>query len=154
MPGLAERMLVAPIREGWSAAVGPELARLSCPLDLERGTLAVGAETSASLQEIALRSREIVDILASRFGPSVTAIRPVLRPRPADGAAPAARESSGEAALGPADAERIDQLAATIADPAVAFALRRVLVKDHLARRTAGARPHLPPPLRSPAPPA
>jgi hypothetical protein len=149
VPGLAERMLITLIRGGWAAAVGSELARRTDPLALEHGTLSVGAETSASLQELALRAPDIVEALARRFGSAVSSVRPTLyRRRPAS--APATEQRPRDIALTPAETASVENLASAIADPVVAAAVRRVLVKDHLARRPQLAHPHYTEPLRSP----
>jgi Dna[CI] antecedent, DciA len=142
VPGLAERMMVARVRREWDGAVGPELAPGTFPLDLDRGTLSVGAETSACLQELTLRMPDILLALASRFGGAVTAVRPCLRRRAAEPSTPAVPDAPpSDATLTPAETESITRLLAAIPDPLVAAAARRVLVKDHLARRARLAHP-------------
>jgi hypothetical protein len=154
VPGLAERMMVARVRREWTAAVGPELAPSTFPLDLDHGTLSVGAETSAGLHELTLRAPDILAALASRFGDVVTAVRPCLRRRTAEPSTPAAPDPPpSEAMLTPAEAETITRLVTPIADPAVAAAARRVLVKDYLARRPRLARPLESSSGRRPGPP-
>ena len=144
--------MVARVEREWAGAVGPELARRAFPLDLDHGILAVGAETSACLQELTLRAPDIVSALGRRLGSAVTAIRPCLRRRPTEPRAPATPGwPPPSAALTPAETESVARLVAAIADPDVAAAARRVLVKDHLARREHLVRPHSAEPPMSPA---
>jgi hypothetical protein len=152
VPGLAERMMVARVQREWAGAAGPELALRAFPLDLDHGVLAVGAETSACLQELTLRAPDIVSALGRRLGSAVTAIRPCLRRRPIELPAPATPDRPPQGApLTPAETESVARLVAAIGDPDVAAAARRVLVKDHLAWRLRRARSHSAEPPPSPA---
>lgn len=137
VPGLAERMMVRLIRREWAAAAGPELGRRATPIDLENRTLHVETDSSACLQELALRAPDILSALARRFGDAITALRPSLaRPAPVPAATAPPGPAARPADLTPDEAERVDRLAGAIADPLVAAAVRRVLVKDHIAQRT------------------
>ena len=89
LPALEERLLAERIRLGWRAAVGAELARRSRPGELKAGTLTVAVDNSPWLQELSMRSAEVLDAVRARFGPSVTALRLSLA-----GPAPAAERSA------------------------------------------------------------
>ncbi|MGH7373383.1 MAG: DUF721 domain-containing protein, partial [Candidatus Rokuibacteriota bacterium] len=84
LPALEERLLAERIRRGWGAAVGDELARRARPGELKAGTLTIMVDNSPWLQELSMRSAEVLDAVRARFGPSVTALRLSLA-----GAAPA-----------------------------------------------------------------
>jgi hypothetical protein len=155
VPGLAERMMVERVEREWVDTVGPELARGTFLLDLDRGILAVGAESSVCLQELTLRGPDIVAALGRRFPGVVAAIRPCPRRRPTEPEVPAPPPGPpASAALTTAEAESVARLVAAIPDPDVAAAVRRVLVKDHLARRARPARAHAPEPPGAPPPSA
>src|SRR6266849_2288059 len=84
LPALEERLLAERIRQGWRTAVGSELAHRTRPGELRAGTLTVMADNSPWLQELSMRSAEVLDAVRARFGPTVTALRPSLAgPAPA-----------------------------------------------------------------------
>jgi predicted nucleic acid-binding Zn ribbon protein len=78
LPALEERLLAERIRQGWRTAVGSELAHRTRPGELRAGTLTVMADNSPWLQELSMRSAEVLDAVRARFGPTVTALRPSL----------------------------------------------------------------------------
>ena len=118
------------------------LARRSEPGELVRGALEVRVDNSPWLQELSMRSPELLAALTARYGGAVRSIRVALGPRRPDAAAPAAVPARRAAPprLDPREAREVSALAATLPDPALARALRRLLTKDRLARRGA-ARP-------------
>ena len=75
LPALEERLLAERIRQGWRAAVGAELAHRTRPGDLRAGTLTVMVDNSPWLQELSMRSAEVLEAVRARFGPTVTALR-------------------------------------------------------------------------------
>ena len=75
VPALEERLFAERIRLGWRAAVGPELAPRTRPGDLKSGTLTIEVDNSPWLQELSMRSPEVLDKVRAHFGPSVTALR-------------------------------------------------------------------------------
>lgn len=136
VPALAERMLVDELRREWPTLVGPALARRSAPAALDHGVLEIRADNSPWLMELQMRGGELLDALTRRHGRSVVSLRfalgeiPVPAPAPAPPARPAPRP-----ALAAEDARDIEQATADLQDPALAGALRRLLIKDRLARR-------------------
>lgn len=142
VPALAERMLEAAIRREWVRTVGPELGRRSRPGELRRGVLEVQADNSPWLQELNLRSGELLARLSARYGGAVSSLRFSLAttaPPPSDGQARIASSRPGPAPrLSPEETREVETLASTLEDPALAGALRRLLIKDRLARRARG----------------
>jgi Dna[CI] antecedent, DciA len=152
VPGLAERMLIGQVRREWPVVAGLELARRSFPLELERGTLHVGADSSAALHELTLRAPDILAELRRRVDSPIAAVRArVQRPPAPELPPPAPTPLSRDITLSVGEAEAIERLASAIADPDLAATVRRVLVKDHLARRARAGRPHDPESPPSPA---
>src|SRR5215510_11481611 len=91
VPALEERLLAERIRLGWRAAVGAEIARRTRPAELKAGTLTITVDNSPWLQELSMRSAEVLDTVRARFGPTVTALRLTLgAPTPAARARPRA----------------------------------------------------------------
>ena len=138
VPGLSERLLEVTIRREWTAVVPASLARRSEPGELVRGKLEVRVDNSPWLQELSMRSPELLAALTARYGSSaVRSIRVALgrrRPEAAAPASPLARRPAPPR-LDPGEARELSALAATLPDPALARALRRLLTKDRLARR-------------------
>jgi hypothetical protein len=135
VPGLATRMLEATIREEWAQTVGPGLARRSQPGELRAGILTVIADNSPWLQEMTLRSAELLRALQSRHGATVTGLRFTLG-RLAPPAPPAAGAGPGpRARLSDEETRAVEATAAPLPDPALRASLRRLLTKDLIARR-------------------
>lgn len=92
VPGLREHLLEETIRKEWPRAVGPELARRSRPVTLRLGTLTVAVDNSTWLQEMTLRSEELVRRLQARYGPEVRVVRVALDSAPSSAREKRARE--------------------------------------------------------------
>ncbi|MGH7350716.1 MAG: DUF721 domain-containing protein, partial [Candidatus Rokuibacteriota bacterium] len=75
LPALEERLLAERIRQGWRGAVGSELAHRARPGELRAGTLTVMVDNSPWLQELSMRSAEVLSAVRAHFGPTVTALR-------------------------------------------------------------------------------
>jgi hypothetical protein len=141
VPELRERMLEEEIRNDWTRVVGPVLSGRSRPGQLRAGSLDVTVDNSPWLQELTLRSSEILSALQHRYGGAVTSLRFTLgtvhtspprartRPRP-----------SVPASLRPDEARLVERMVDPVADPALAASLRRLLTKDVLGRRASGPR--------------
>ena len=142
VPGLSERLLEVRIRREWSQVVPASLARRSEPGELARGALEVRVDNSPWLQELSMRSPELLAALTARYGGAVRSVRVTLGPRRPDAPAPAAAPERRPAPprLDRQEMREVSALAATLPDPVLARALRRLLTKDRLARRGA-ARP-------------
>ncbi|HEV8437401.1 MAG TPA: DUF721 domain-containing protein [Methylomirabilota bacterium] len=152
VPELRERMLEDAIRKDWRRVVGAEFARHSQPSGLRTGALDVTVDNSPLLHEMTLRSGELLAALQARHGPTLTSMRFMLgRVAPAAAAATPRRPPPVPPRLGAEESHLVEALTATVADPALADSLRRLLTKDLLSRRPAGPsrRPDAPPsPLR------
>ena len=98
VPALEERLLAERIRSGWREAVGPELARRTRPGGLRAGTLTVMVDNSPWLQELSMRSAEVLESVRARFGPAVTALRLSLSDPVPVATRPASRRATPPAA--------------------------------------------------------
>lgn len=139
LPGLGERLLEARISREWREVMGPEIAGRSEPRALANGDLHVIVDNSAWLQELTLREPDLRLRLASRYG--ANAIRSLrfslgsvsgLREPPTHTRPPEAGQ------LTEGEEEWVEEATAQLTDPALAALVRRVLVKDALAKRTHG----------------
>lgn len=143
LPSLTERLLAPAVRRAWEELVGADLARRAQPGELRMGTLIVIVDNSPWLQELRLRERELLARLQARFGGNairaLTFTLGTLFPVNAVAGQPRASKPENE---GLTDAETgwVARTTACIDDPALAETLRRLLAKDTLARRKAGAR--------------
>ena len=136
VPALAERMLAEGIRRDWEATVGGALARRSRPASLDHGVLEIEADNSPWLMELQMRAGEILEALGRRYGRSVVSLRFTLGARPAPAPAPVAtRPSRAVARLSAEETREIEAVTASLGDPSLVRALRRLLTKDRLARR-------------------
>src|SRR4029453_14285674 len=70
VPALEERLLPERIRPGRGAPVGPEIRRATRPPELKAGTLTITVDNSPWLQELSMRSAEVLDTVRARFGPT------------------------------------------------------------------------------------
>jgi hypothetical protein len=141
VPGLRDRMLEETIRSGWADIAGPEIARRSRPGELRAGVLTVHVDNSPWLQEVTLRSTEILARIKARHGSAVTSVRCAL------GALPTPRQTVTHDRPPPADplsAEEehaVDTIIAPVTDPVLAASVRRLVTKDLIARRRHAAVP-------------
>jgi len=137
VPALAERMLEETIRKEWTLVAGPELSRRSWPGALDRGVLDVRADNSPWLMELHMRGGEILAGLQARYGTRITSLRCALGPVPrVQGAARGIRPPApGALRLSAEEAQEVEALVASVPDPELARALRRLVTKDRLARR-------------------
>jgi hypothetical protein len=136
VPALAERMLADAIRRNWEATVGAELARRSRPAALDHGVLEIQANNSPWLMELQMRGGEILEALGRRYGRSVVSLRFALGAIPSPAPAPAVRSAGAVARLSPEETREIEAVTASLGDPSLIRALRRLITKDRLARRT------------------
>ena len=140
LPELENRLLEETIRTDWSRLIGPELGRRSRPARLHAGVLEVMVDNSPCLQEMTLRSRELLAALQRRFM-AVASLKftlgtlPSVSRRAAPRAHPAPPPSPG-----PEELRAIEAMATSLPDPVLAGGLRRLLTKDLLARRSRDAR--------------
>src|SRR5438445_1567105 len=141
VPALEERLLAERIRLGWRAAVGADLSRRSRPGELKGGTLTIMVDNSPWLQELSMRSAEVLSAVRARFGPSVTALRlslagPAPSPeRPARRATP----PTGSSRLDPDETALVESALAPVQDADLASTVRRLMSKDLIARRPRGS---------------
>jgi hypothetical protein len=139
LPGLADRLLAEKIRGRWATIVGQDAARRSRPTELRGGALTVTVDNSPWLCEMTLRSAELLAAVRAHHGASVSSLRFSLGTA-AVSAAPAARARPSPVARLSAEEERsVETIAASVADPALAASLRRLITKDFIARRRRGA---------------
>ena len=128
-------MLEATIRNGWADIVGPEMARRSRPGELRAGVLTVLVDNSPWLQEVTLRSSEILAGIKARHGSAVTTVRCAL------GSLPTPRQAVTHDGPPPADPlsveeeHAVDAIVAPVTDPVLAASMRRLVTKDLIARR-------------------
>jgi hypothetical protein len=139
VPGLRDCLLEENLRKEWRSIVGIEVARRSRPERLKAGVLSVTVDNSPWLQEMRLRSHELLAAITRRHGPVVTSLRIGLG-RVDAGARRVSRERRPPtpAPLGSEDTRLVESLLAPVADPGLATSLRRILTKDLQARRRGG----------------
>ena len=141
VPGLSERLLEVTMRREWKHVVPAALAQRSEPGELKHGILEVRVDNSPWLQELSMRSAELLAALTARYGGAVRSLRLSLGalrpPEPPHGSTRPGRPAA--ARLGAEDAREVDALAAALPDAELAHALRRLLTKDRLARGRAGS---------------
>jgi hypothetical protein len=139
VPGLENRLLEETIKTEWGRLIGPELGRRSRPGRLTGGVLEVIADNSPCLQEMRLRSPQLLGTLARRFE-DIASLRFVLGALPpgSDRPAPRARLEPRRD-LDREDLDAIEGMVASLPDPVLAGGLRRLLTKDLLTRRSRDA---------------
>ena len=135
VPALAERMLATAIRRDWEATVGAELARRSRPASLDQGVLEIQASNSPWLMELQMRGGEILEALGRRYGRSVVSLRFALGAIRATPPASVDRSPRPVARLSPEETREIETVTASLGDPGLVRALRRLITKDRLSRR-------------------
>ncbi len=142
LPPLADRLLALAVRREWPSLMGPQIARRSQPGDLRGDTLTVVVDNSPWLQELTLREGELLSRLQGRYGSdTIRALRftlgtPCREPEPPD-----RRARRRDDPLAPEEEAWVARAASTLHDATLAETVRRVLVKDALSRRPAGAQP-------------
>jgi hypothetical protein len=135
LPELSDRLLEETLKAGWSQLIGAELGRRSRPGRIRAGVLEVTVDNSTWLQEMTLRSRELLARLRAHV-PSVTALKVGLGALPPMAPpAPRVERPARRFPLSREELREIDETVATLPDPALAGSLRRLLTKDVLARR-------------------
>jgi len=144
VPALADRMLEEAIRREWAHTASPEAARRSRPGALRQGILEVTVDNSPWLQELTLRSADIVAALRKRHGSAVIGVRFTLGSGRGDAdvaARPASTGTEGlKRCLTVEETRLVDATAGQVPDPALASSLKRLLTKDLLARSERPAR--------------
>jgi len=120
-------------------AVGYELGRRSRPGELRMGVLEVIVDNSPWLHELTLRSDALLGALKSRYGAAVASLRFSLGQAPAPRPPAARRRPAPPARLSAEEEHSVEAIAASVADPALAASLRRLMTKDLIARRRHGA---------------
>jgi hypothetical protein len=140
VPELQNRLLEESIKTDWSRLIGPELGRRSRPGRLHAGVLDVTVDNSPCLQEMTLRSSELLAALQRRFG-AVASLRFTLGALPSV-SDPAVRRARPETRPTPSHEELrvIEAMTASLPDPILADCMTRLLTKDLLARRLRDAR--------------
>jgi hypothetical protein len=140
LPELETRLLEEAIKTEWSRLIGAELGRRSRPGRLHAGVLDVIADNSPCLQELTLRSSELLAQLQRRFE-SIASLRFALGALPGVRTpAPPRARSESRADLSAEERHAIEAMAASLPDPILAGSLRQLLTKDLLARRQHDAR--------------
>jgi len=140
LPELESRLLEETIRKNWSRRIGPELGRRSRPARLQAGVLEVTVDNSPCLQEMTLRSRELLAQLQGEFT-AVASLKFTLGALPSISSQAAPREQSVPLpSPGSEELLAIEAMATSLPDPVLAGGLRRLLTKDLLARRSRDAR--------------
>ncbi len=142
VPGLRDRMLEETIRSGWADIAGPEIARRSRPGELRAGVLTVLVDNSPWLQEVTLRSSEILAGLRARHGSAVTSVRCALGTLPASPRQTVTHDRPPPAdPLSAEEEHAVDTIIAPVTDPVLAASMRRLVTKDLIARRRRAAVP-------------
>jgi len=141
LPPLADGLLALAVRRDWPSLVGPQISRGSQPGDLRGGTLTVLVDNSPWLQELTLRQGEILSRLQGRYGAeSIGALHFTLGTRSRVPEARDHRMSPKDDPLSPEEEAWVAEATSAVSDPLLAETVRRLLVKDALSRRGAGAR--------------
>src|SRR5438093_9397974 len=78
VPGLADYLVEQDIKREWRRLVGPDVARRCQPGALAGECLQVIVDNSPWLQEMTLRTPEVVAKLSARFGNRVRSLRVTL----------------------------------------------------------------------------
>ena len=126
--GLDDRLVEHRLRRAWAALVGPDVARHARPRSLQNGCLQIAVDNSPWLHELTLRAAEVHERVARQFD-GVTAVRFVLAGLPEERPEAPAAAPPRPRSLPAAEVREIESATATISDPAVAAAARRLLTK-------------------------
>ena len=122
----------------WEKAVGPQIARQTEPFRLKDGTLQVRVTTPAWMQQLQFLKEEILEkVNAAAPASEIQALRffigPVTLP-PSPGADGTGQADADENRLGKRDRRLIEERLAEIEDDDLREILRRVMVRQALAR--------------------
>jgi hypothetical protein len=141
MPQLEERLGEHRLGRSWVAIVGAEVARRARPGSLTNGVLQIVVDNSPWLCELTLRAAELTRRVRAEV-PGVRALRFTLGalPGPDVDRPPPPSPRAHDHALTPHDVAEIDSATASIADPAVASAARRLLMAARRSSLTRGDR--------------
>jgi hypothetical protein len=126
VPALGDRLLEVRIRGAWPTLVGADVARRSRPSSVTNGCLHVVVDNSPWLQELTLRSAELTRRIATRFE-TVRTLRFTLGRLDGATPTPPSPPTRPVRPLNPDDVREIDATVATIRDPDVRAAARRML---------------------------
>ena len=118
-----------------------EIARRSRPGELRAGVLTVLVDNSPWLQEVTLRSTEILAAIMARHGSAVTSVRCALGTLPAPRQAVTHRRPLPAEPLSVEEERAVDTIIAPVTDPVLAASMRRLVTKDLIARRQRAAVP-------------
>jgi Dna[CI] antecedent DciA-like protein len=140
VPELRDRLLEDAIRTDWSRLIGPELGRRSRSGRLHAGVLDVVVDNSPCLQEMTLRSSELLASVQRRFR-AVASLRLTFGALPPV-SEPAARRARSEppSSLSHEELRAVEAMATSLSDPILAGCIRRLLTKDLLAHRLRDSR--------------
>jgi hypothetical protein len=127
------------LRRDWALVAGEAVARHSRPGDLRRGVLTVAVDSSAWLCELTLRSEELLAALRSRYDDSVTSLRFALGAKPTPPTSVTRARPSPVERLSAEDEQSVEALLSSVADPALAASIRRLVRKDLIAQRRRSA---------------
>jgi len=97
--------------------------------------LEIQASNSPWLMELQMRGGEILEALGRRYGRSVVSLRFALGAIPATPPASVDRSPRPVARLSPEETREIETVTASLGDPGLVRALRRLITKDRLSRR-------------------
>jgi hypothetical protein len=126
VPELGDRLLVLQLRGAWSSIVGAAGARRSRPESITNGCLHVLVDNSPWLQELTLRSRDVTARVAARCG-TIRTLRFTLGRPEVSSATQAPATTLPARPLDADDVREIDATVASIRDPEVRAAARRLL---------------------------
>jgi hypothetical protein len=140
MPLLADRLAEVELRRSWEATVGADVARRARPGVLAEGCLTVVVDNSPWLHELSLRRGDLLTGIRRRC-PSVKTLRLTVGPLPGEADATAPTGSRPSSPLSRQDRHEIEEATATISDPALAQAARRLLARARQSRGTEAPAP-------------
>ena len=126
VPELRDRLVEGRLRGAWNGLVGPDVARRAQPQSLTNGCLHVVVDNSPWLQELTLRSAELITRIAARFE-TIRTLRFTLGRLDGPSETPPAPSGRLARTLNADDVREIDETVAPIRDADVRAAARRLL---------------------------